>query len=70
VAVYLLNAPGAAPAVAVRTTRAPAEMLGGCLALTAGAAVTIAAIEIGTVEVLLLGTALAGLGFGRGSPCG
>ena len=39
-------------------------MLGGCLALAAGAGVTIAAIETGTAAVLLLGTGIAGLGCG------
>ena len=39
-------------------------MLGGCLALAVGAGVTIAAIETGTVAVLLLGTGIAGLGYG------
>ena len=39
-------------------------MLGGCLALAAGAGVTIAAIETGTAAVLLLGTGIAGLGYG------
>jgi MFS family permease len=39
-------------------------VLGGCLALMAGAGVTIAAIETGNAAVLLLGTAIAGLGFG------
>jgi MFS family permease len=39
-------------------------MLGGCLALAVGAGVTIAAIETGTAAVLLLGTGIAGLGYG------
>lgn len=39
-------------------------MLGGCLALTVGTGVTIAAIETGNVAVLLAGTGIAGLGFG------
>ena len=39
-------------------------MLGGCLALAAGAGVTIAAIETGTAAVLLLGAGIAGLGYG------
>ena len=42
-----------------------AQMLGGCLALAAGAGVTIAAIETGTAAVLLLGTGIAGLGYWR-----
>jgi MFS family permease len=62
--VFLLTGAGAAAALAARNTPAPAQMLGGCLALTAGAGVTIAAIETGTVAVLLAGTGIAGLGFG------
>jgi hypothetical protein len=61
---FLLTGVGAASALAVRTVRAPEQMLGGCLALMAGAAVTIAAIEKGTAAVLLVGTGLAGIGFG------
>ena len=64
VVAFLLTGVGAAAAFAVRTARAPVQMLGGCLALAAGAAVTIAAIQTGTVAVLLLGTGVAGLGFG------
>ena len=61
---FLLTGVGAASALGVRNVRAPAQMLGGCLALMAGAGVTIAAIETGTAALLLLGTGLAGLGFG------
>jgi MFS family permease len=42
----------------------PMVMLGGCLALAAGALVTFAAIETTTPAVLFVGTAMAGLGFG------
>ena len=55
---------GAATAFAARGLRATAQMLGGCLALVAGAGVTIAAIQAGTAAVLLLGTGVAGLGYG------
>ena len=41
--------------------------LGGCLGLLGGAAVTIAAIVTSTPALLLLGTVLAGLGFGPGN---
>jgi MFS family permease len=61
---FLLTGVGAASAVAVRNVRAPAQMLGGCLALMAGAGVTIAAIQTGAAAMLLLGTGIAGLGFG------
>src|SRR6202035_1713915 len=39
-------------------------MLGGCLGLLGGAVVTVAAIVASTPALLLLGTVLAGLGFG------
>ena len=39
-------------------------MLGGCLALTAGALVTFVSIQTSTLAVLFAGTAVAGLGFG------
>ncbi len=61
---FLLTGVGAVTAFAARDLRAPAQMVGGCLALVAGAGVTIAAIETGTAAVLLLGTGVAGLGFG------
>jgi MFS family permease len=61
---FLLTGVGAATAFAARDLPAPAQMLGGCLALVAGAGVTIAAIGTGTAAVLLLGTGVAGLGYG------
>jgi predicted MFS family arabinose efflux permease len=61
---FLLTGVGAAAALAVRNVRASAVMLGGCLALLVGAGITIAAIETGTAGLLLLGTGVAGLGFG------
>jgi len=64
VVVFLLTGVGAAASLAVRSARAPAQMLWGCLALAVGAAVTIAAIETGTAAVLLLGSGIAGLGYG------
>jgi MFS family permease len=62
--VFLLTGVAAAVSLAVRNVRPAAQMLGGCLALTVGAGVTIAAIETGNVAVLLAGTGIAGLGFG------
>jgi MFS family permease len=63
--VFLLLGVGAATGLAVRNVRAPAQMLGGCLVLMAGTGITIAGIETGTAAVLLLlGTGVAGLGFG------
>jgi MFS family permease len=60
----LLTGPGALTSTAFRNSAPPAVMLGGCLALLAGAAVTGATITARTPALLLLGTALAGLGFG------
>jgi MFS family permease len=62
--VFLLTGVGVAAAVAARNIRAPAQMLGGCLALVVGAGFTIVAIETGNAAVLLLGTGVSGLGFG------
>jgi MFS family permease len=39
-------------------------LLGGCLLLVGGATISIAAMETGTVAVMLLGTGVAGLGYG------
>jgi hypothetical protein len=64
VLIFLLTGLGAATSAAVRNTDPPTVMLGGCLALVAGALVTFAAIETTTSAVLLVGTAVAGLGFG------
>src|SRR5215213_133511 len=64
VLIFLLTGLGAVASAAFRKTDPPTVMLGGCLALAAGALVTFAAIETTTSAVLLLGTAVAGLGFG------
>jgi MFS family permease len=61
---FLLTGPGAVTASVFRNAAPPAVMLGGCLGLLGGAVVTIAAIVTSTPALLLLGTALAGLGFG------
>jgi MFS family permease len=61
---FLLTGLGAVTSFAFRNSAPPAVMLGGCLALLAGAAVTVAAIVASTPVLLLLGTVLAGLGFG------
>src|SRR3954453_17214292 len=63
VLIFLLTGFGAAASAAFRKTYPPTVMLGGWLAL-AGALITFAAIETGTPAVLLVGTAVAGLGFG------
>ena len=64
VLIFLLTGLGAAASAAFRKTDPSSVMLGGCLTLSAGALVTFAAIETNTPAVLLIGTAVAGLGFG------
>jgi MFS family permease len=64
VVIFLLTGVGAAVSVAVRASKPSSAMLGGCLALLAGTAVTFAAIATRTPAAFLLGTALAGCGFG------
>jgi MFS family permease len=64
VLIFLLTGLGAAASAAFRKIDPPTVMLGGCLALVAGALVTFAAIETTMPAVLLVGTAMAGLGFG------
>ena len=61
---FLLTGLGAVTSFAFRNSAPPAVMLGGCLGLLGGAVVTVAAIVASTPAVLLLGTVLAGLGFG------
>jgi MFS family permease len=64
VLIFLLTGLGAAASVALVKKEPFGVMLGGCLALTAGALVTFASIETSTPAVLFVGTAVAGLGFG------
>jgi hypothetical protein len=61
---FLLTGLGAVTSSAFRDSAPPAVMLGGCLGLLGGAVVTVAAVAAGAPALLLLGTALAGLGFG------
>lgn len=64
VLIFLLAGLGGA-ALAVLADKDPSSvMLGGCVALIAGALVTFASIETRTPAVLFVGTAVAGLGFG------
>ena len=64
VLIFLLTGLGAAASATFHNTDPPTVMLGGCLALVAGALVTFAAIDTTTPAILLVGTAMAGLGFG------
>jgi len=61
---FLLTGLGAVTSFAFRNSAPPAVMLGGCLGLLGGAVVTATAIVASTPALLLLGTVLAGLGFG------
>ena len=64
--IFMLSGLGAAASGALAKAGPARVMLAGCLAVTAGALVTFAAIETSTPWVLFLGTAIAGLGFGPG----
>jgi hypothetical protein len=62
--IFLLPGVGAIASVVVRDSKPSSAMLGGCLALLAGAAITFVAIATRTSAAFLLGTAVAGAGFG------
>jgi MFS family permease len=64
VLILLFTGLGAASSVALAKGEPSRVMLGGCLVLIAGAVVTFTSIELGTPAVFLVGTAVAGLGFG------
>ena len=62
--IFLLNGIGTAATVVARRASGRAAMLAGCLALLAGTAVTLAAIQTASAAAFLAGTAVAGVGFG------
>jgi predicted MFS family arabinose efflux permease len=62
--IFLLTGLGAAASTVLAGKNPSRVMLGGCLALIAGALVTFASIQSDTPAVLFAGTAIAGLGFG------
>jgi len=62
--IFLLCGTGALAAFAVRTISPRATMLAGCLFLLAGMAVTFGAIAATASAAFLVGTAVAGVGFG------
>jgi MFS family permease len=66
VAIFLLPGIAAVATVVLRNTAPGSAMLAGCLALLAGTVVTFAAIATRTSWAFLLGTAVAGVGFGPG----
>ncbi len=65
--IFVLTAIEAAVTVVFRAVSPSATMLVGCLAVVAGMAVTIAAIETTSAATLLLGAAVSGVGFGAGN---
>ena len=65
-AIFLVAGTAAAASVAFRAVSPPAAMLAGCLALLAGAVMTLAAIETASAAAFLAGTAVAGVGVGTG----
>jgi hypothetical protein len=62
--IFLLNGIGTAATIVARGVSGPAAMLTGCLALLAGTAVTLAALQTASAAAFLAGTAVAGAGFG------
>src|SRR4051794_12527417 len=62
--IFLLTGVAAAASALLAKQNPSGVMLGGCLALISGAAVTFVAIETGSAAVLFVGTALAGFGLG------
>jgi MFS family permease len=64
--IFLVTGTGAAASVAFRGVSPPSAMLAGCLALLAGAVMTLAAIETASAAAFLAGTAVAGAGVGTG----
>jgi MFS family permease len=64
--IFLVAGTGAAASIAFSTVDGPVAMLVGCLALLAGAVMTLAAIETASAAAFLAGTAVAGAGVGTG----
>ena len=64
--IFLVTGIGAAATVALGGVSGPAAMLAGCLALVAGAVVTLTALETGSAAAFLAGAAVADAGFGMG----
>ena len=64
--IFLVAGTGAAASVVFRAVSPPSAMLAGCLALLAGAVMTLAAIETASAAAFLAGTAVAGAGVGTG----
>jgi MFS family permease len=65
-ALFVLAASGGVAVLVLRRARPQALMLIGSLALLAGVAITLVAIDRSSTVVFFLGTAVAGVGFGGG----
>lgn len=66
VVITTMMAPAAAATLAVRNVAPLRMMTGGCFALAAGVTVTLLGLSAGSLALFLVGTALAGAGFGPG----
>lgn len=62
--IFVLTAAGGIASIVFRSVAAGATMMTGCFALLTGAAMTFGAIEASSAPLFLLGTAIAGVGFG------
>jgi hypothetical protein len=62
--ILLFTGLGAVASAAVATREPSAVMLGGCLVLITGALITFASIATGSPAIFLVGTSVAGVGFG------
>lgn len=65
-AIFLLPGTASVSTVVARNVAPHRAMLGGCLALLAGAALTFVAVATRTSWLFLVGTTVAGVGFGPG----
>lgn len=63
---FILAAAGSATTVVRRDHDARAQLVGGIVALIAGVAVTLAGVTLASLWLFLLGTLIAGIGFGSG----
>src|SRR5580658_1269225 len=64
--IFVLTSMAAGGAALLAAADPRSVMLGGCLALIAGAVLTFISIEVGAPALLFAGTAVAGFGFGTG----
>lgn len=65
-ALFVLAAAGSATTVVRRDHDARAQLVGGIIALVVGVAVTLGGVGLGALWLFLVGTLVAGIGFGSG----